>query len=125
MIKHRKSFLIILCFFSLLSSETFLYAQTDEDIEGFIEAGKKCYRRGMLNEAALEFENALIDYAYIGRRNKDTNFGLLAGMIDNESTVDNVKLSGKIMLGAITPDICSINLIANGVSLSETAIMTA
>ena len=96
MIKHRKSFFIILCFFSLLSSETFLYAQTDEDLEGFIEAGKKCYRRGMLNEAALEFENALI----IDRHNFQARIWLAQLYIDKKDYANARKLLTEASLQA-------------------------
>ena len=59
MITFNKS-LLLLCCLGLFSSSAVLNAQTDDDIEGFLKAGKARYRRGMLNEAALEFENVLI-----------------------------------------------------------------
>ena len=37
-----------------------LLAHTDEDINGFLKAGKFCYQKGLLDEATLEFENVLI-----------------------------------------------------------------
>ena len=59
MINHKKSLFLLWCLW-LLSPNIILHAQTDDDIEGFLKAGKACYRRGMLKEAALEFENVLI-----------------------------------------------------------------
>ncbi len=44
----------------LTSVNTSILAHTDEDINGFLKAGKYCYQKGMLDEAALEFENVLI-----------------------------------------------------------------
>ena len=44
----------------LTGVNTSILAHTDEDINGFLKAGKFCYQKGMLDEAALEFENVLI-----------------------------------------------------------------
>ena len=52
----------------------------------------------------LEFENASLDIAYIGRRNRDTSFGLFSGIIENKDSITNVKLSGEIKIGPITLD---------------------
>ncbi len=61
------------------------------------------------------FENTTLDLAYVGRRNRDTNFGLLSGLIENKDSIQNVELSGTIRIGAITiGDNYSINLVANG-----------
>ncbi|MBP5342489.1 hypothetical protein J6Y73_00965 [bacterium] len=63
----------------------------------------------------IVFENVTLDLAYVGRRNRDTNFGLLSGNIENKSSLEDIKLSGTIKIGAITiGDNYSINLIANG-----------
>ncbi|NCB37492.1 MAG: tetratricopeptide repeat protein [Erysipelotrichia bacterium] len=35
-------------------------AQTDDDVSSFLQAGQKCYERGDLSGAALEFENILL-----------------------------------------------------------------
>ena len=74
---------------------------------------------GRVSESAkisnVEFENATLDLADVGRRNRDTSFALFAGIIDSASSIENVKLSGTIRIGAITPgDNYQINLIANG-----------
>ena len=64
---------------------------------------------------SVEFNNVTFDLADVGRRNKDTNFGLLSGYIENKESISNVKLSGTIKIGNITiGDNYSINLIANG-----------
>ena len=63
----------------------------------------------------VEFENVTLDLAYVGRRNRNTSFGLIAGLIDDKTSIENVKLSGTIKIGAITlGDDYSINLVANG-----------
>lgn len=63
----------------------------------------------------VEFENTTLDLAYVGRRNRDASFGLLSGIIESESSIENVKLSGTIKIGGVTlGDNYSINLVANG-----------
>ena len=74
---------------------------------------------GKLSEKAkisnVEFENATLDLAYVGRRNRDASFALFAGIIEDESSIENVKLSGTIKIGGVTlGDNYSINLVANG-----------
>ena len=59
MINYKKSVLVF-CFLWLFSADIVLNAQIDDDIDSFLKAGKACYRRGLINEAALEFENVLI-----------------------------------------------------------------
>ncbi|GAB4278108.1 MAG: hypothetical protein Kow0029_21230 [Candidatus Rifleibacteriota bacterium] len=48
------SFLVVFLGFSTLG------AQTDDDIQEFLDAGQKCYEKGDLTGAALEFENVLM-----------------------------------------------------------------
>ena len=74
---------------------------------------------GSISEDALikdlSFENITLDLAYVGRRNRDTNFGLFSGYINNKDSIDNVKLSGEVRIGPITlGEDYSINLVANG-----------
>lgn len=86
MIKFSKS-LFIYCL--LFNSLTFsLLAQTDDDIEGFLESGKNCYKKGLLNEAALEFENVLI----IDKTNFLARLWLAQIYIDKKDTVNARKL---------------------------------
>lgn len=73
----------------------------------------------------VNFENITLDLAYVGRRNRDTNFGLFSGLIEAEASISNVSISGTIRIGAITPgDNYSINLVANGNNLAITTLDT-
>ena len=85
MIINNKSLLFCLW---LLSSNAVLFAQTDDDIEGFLKAGKARYKRGMLNEAALEFENVLI----IDRTNFQARIWLAQIYIDKKDYTNARKL---------------------------------
>lgn len=87
MIKGNKSLLLLYSLW-LLSSSALLYAQTEDDIEGFLKAGKACYRRGLINEAALEFENVLI----IDRSNFQARIWLAQIYIDKKDYTNARKL---------------------------------
>ena len=87
MIISKKSLLFLCCLW-LFSSSVVLDAQTDDDIEGFLKAGKARYRRGMLNEAALEFENVLI----IDRSNFQARIWLAQIYIDKKDYTNARKL---------------------------------
>jgi hypothetical protein len=54
--------------------------------------------------------------AYTGRRLNETNYGLFAGLIDDNATISNVTISGATFkIGAISlGNDRNINLIANG-----------
>ena len=86
MINHNKSILLLCCLWLL--SPNIIFAQTDDDIEGFLKAGKACYRRGMLKEAALEFENVLI----IDRTNFQARIWLAQIYIDKKDYTNARKL---------------------------------
>jgi hypothetical protein len=64
----------------------------------------------------LTFENLTFDLAYTGRRLNETNYGLFAGLIDDNATISNVTISGATFkIGAISlGNDRNINLIANG-----------
>jgi Flp pilus assembly protein TadD len=87
MITSNKS-LFLLCSLWLLFSNVTLNAQTDDDIEGFLKTGKAFYRRGKLNEAALEFENVLI----IDRSNFQARIWLAQIYIDKKDFTNARKL---------------------------------
>ncbi len=87
MITSNKS-LFLLCSLWLLFSNVTLNAQTDDDIEGFLKTGKAFYRRGKLNEAALEFENVLI----IDRSNFQARIWLAQIYIDKKDYTNARKL---------------------------------
>ncbi len=87
MIKIDKSFFLLCCLWLMLSNVC-LNAQTDDDVEGFLKAGKACYRRGKLNEAALEFENVLI----IDRSNFQARIWLAQIYIDKKDYTNARKL---------------------------------
>ena len=86
MITFDKSLFLLCCL--LLLSNVSLNAQTDDDIEGFLKTGKACYRRGMLSEAALEFENVLI----IDRSNFQARIWLAQIYIDKKDYTNARKL---------------------------------
>ncbi len=63
----------------------------------------------------LTFENATLNLAYTGERLRDTSFGLFAGIIEENATLENVTISGTLKFGTITlGEGYTINLYANG-----------
>ncbi len=66
-----------------------LYAQSEEDdIVNFLREGENCYKKGLLNEAALEFENVLI----VDKSNFDAKVWLAQIYIDKKDIVNARKL---------------------------------
>ncbi len=55
----RRTFSLLLLLLLAIGNFS-IFAQTDEDIEGFIAAGQQSYNKGDLMGAALEFENVLM-----------------------------------------------------------------
>lgn len=50
----------------------------------------------------ITFENATLDLSYVGRRNRDTSFGLFAGIVDDKAIINNVNISGCLRIGNVT-----------------------
>ena len=86
MINYRRA-LYLFVLFGLLSNIQ-LDAHTDDDIYDFLKAGKECYSKGLLNEAALEFENVLI----IDKTNFQARVWLAQIYIDKKDIVNARKL---------------------------------
>ena len=86
MINYRRA-LYLFVLFGLLSNIQ-LDAHTDDDIYDFLKAGKECYSKGLLNEAALEFENVLI----IDKTNFQARIWLAQVYIDKKDIVNARKL---------------------------------
>lgn len=57
---NRRLFKIFVLFLFLFGGGLALFAQTEEDIAGFLAAGQQSYAKGDLMGAALEFENVLM-----------------------------------------------------------------
>lgn len=68
------------------------------------------------------FENVTLDYANAAAQN-NSNFGLFAGYIDDDATVENVSITGAMKLGQITckNGTTTFNLVANGNTAGVTA----
>lgn len=80
----------------LLAASANAWAYTDDDIEGFLKAGKACYKRGMLDEASLEFENVLI----IDKTNLQAKIWLAQVYIDKKDLNHAKKLLSEASLEA-------------------------
>lgn len=64
----------------------------------------------------ITFDNIVFNLEYAGSRNRDTNFGLFAGSIEEGANLTEVKVDGTMKLGEISlvDDHYALNLIANG-----------
>jgi hypothetical protein len=64
----------------------------------------------------LTFENLTFDLAYTGRRLNETNYGMFAGLIEDNANISNVTINGAAFkIGAISlGSDHNVNLIANG-----------
>ena len=80
----------------VLSANSLLLAHTDEDVEDFLKAGRACYKKGLLKEAALEFENVLI----IDKSNFQARIWLAQIYIDRRDFVNARKLLTEASLQA-------------------------
>lgn len=94
MINYRRA-LFFSVLFALLTNIQ-LEAHTDEDVYDFLKAGKECYKKGLLNEAALEFENVLI----IDKTNFQARIWLAQIYIDKKDIVNARKLLTEASLQA-------------------------
>ena len=68
----------------------------------------------------LEFSNLTVNFEGTNSKSKDTQYGLFAGLIDDEASLSGVKVGGKLRLGPISlyknngVNDTSFNLVANG-----------
>ena len=87
MIKKTDKLLLCALLLGILCSNP-LQAYTDDDIDEFLHAGELYYKKGLLREAALEFENVLI----IDKSNFQARIWLAQIYIDKKDIVNAKKL---------------------------------
>ena len=72
----------------------------------------------------VKFENATMDFKKLSAREADATYGLFAGNVDDNATVTNVAVDGKIRLGEVSLSGAKdykLNLVANGNTTGITA----
>ncbi len=99
-----------------------LLGQTDEDIDGFLQAGQECYNRGELTSAALEFENILL----IDRQNFSARVWLAQVYVDMKDLEKARKLLAEAALQAPDhPRVIQLQKIIGSGKTQEKPVRTA
>lgn len=80
---------LLCCFCIVFAFQPYTsFAQTDEDIAGFMSDGQKCYRKGNLADAQIEFENVLL----IDKNNFEAKIWLAQVLADRKKLKEAKKL---------------------------------